>query len=142
MGLALGILFDLLGSIVSASGLFLVLLLLLGACLFPGSVRLIVPVEIYLPFSLFSGGLKADVGPDCISPPGIGFGIGFDLFVSFTSFLKSSRPVSENAAGNKSGVFVSPVVLFPSRIISSWDFVRMLSRIWVASDDILAVAAC
>ena len=57
----MGILFDRLNSIVSVSGLFLGLLL--GACLFPGSGRLIVPVEIYLPLSLLSRGLKADVGP-------------------------------------------------------------------------------
>ena len=63
MGLALGILFDLLNSFVSVSGLFLVLFLVLGACLFPGSDRSIIPVEVYLPFSLFSGGLKADETP-------------------------------------------------------------------------------
>ena len=125
---------------VSVSGLFLGLLL--GACLFPGSGRLIVPVEVYLPFSLLSGGLKADVGADCISPPGIGFGIGLALFVSFTSFLRFSRPVSENAAGNNSDVFVSSVVFLSSRINWSSVFVRVLSRIWVASDDIRAVAAC
>ena len=64
MTFALGILFDLLRLVVSVSFLGLALFLGLGACLFPGSGRLIIPVGVYLPFSWIAGGLKADDVPD------------------------------------------------------------------------------
>ena len=88
-----------------------------------------------------AGALKNDGAPSWFScTPGIGLDIPFCRFASLTSFLRPSS-LSSLKLFDSNSVVLLPSVSVPAKISSSLVLVRVLSKICVASEEILEVAA-